>query len=236
MQSSILAMIKEHRLSSTDVADALGKEGAVDGLHALNSGCYAAGVGHVVYANDESNWHLHRLAEGIPDGAIVFVAGVRCGRRALFGELVAEFILKQRRAQAIVVDGLVRDAHAIKMRGFPVWSQGVTPVGCYNTRVDELTAAEVGILKASYEGKVFVCDDSGVVVVSSATPVVLANLDAIGRREQDWFRRVRSGESTFSVVCEAPSNVQHEPTVLPERGTDPGPGDDCLPLHVNRTY
>jgi 4-hydroxy-4-methyl-2-oxoglutarate aldolase len=57
--TAIIDYLRRNRVSSTEVADALGKSGAIDGVAAVNRGHYRVGPVHWVYAYDESNWPMH---------------------------------------------------------------------------------------------------------------------------------------------------------------------------------
>ena len=59
-----LSLIDTNKISTTEVADVLGKTGQVEGVHALTPGLFRAGEVKLVYAINNSNWHVHKqLAE-----------------------------------------------------------------------------------------------------------------------------------------------------------------------------
>ncbi|MBR1731871.1 MAG: RraA family protein, partial [Ruminococcus sp.] len=62
----IIDFIKKNRVSTTEVADALGKTGAVQGVKPINRGHFKVGVVKWVYACDESNWTVHEQIKDIP--------------------------------------------------------------------------------------------------------------------------------------------------------------------------
>ena len=74
-----------NRVSTTEVADALGKTGVVPDLMPINRGHYKAGKIKWVYAYDESNWPVHEQMQDLEEDNIVFVDAFNCGNRAIFG-------------------------------------------------------------------------------------------------------------------------------------------------------
>ena len=59
-----LSLIDTNKISTTEVADVLGKTGQVEGPHALTPGLFRAGEVKLIYAINNSNWHVHKqLAE-----------------------------------------------------------------------------------------------------------------------------------------------------------------------------
>jgi regulator of RNase E activity RraA len=128
-----------------------------------------------------------------------------CEDRALYGHLVAKFLLLYRQVAALVACGNLRDAPHLIKENWPIWSEGVTPVGCHNERsrapLDPTLVAE---RRARYDGVIAVCDDSGVVIipVAAQTDGFLAALDRIEEQEDIWFDCIdRRKWDTFETVC-----------------------------------
>ncbi len=128
-----------------------------------------------------------------------------CEGRALYGNLVAKFLLLYRQATALVACGNLRDAPHLIKENWPVWSEGVTPVGCHNEKyrhpLDPVILAE---RRARYDGAIAVCDDSGAVIVPAAslTEGFLTALDKIEEQEDIWFDCIdRRKWDTFETVC-----------------------------------
>ncbi len=166
MRDKIIEFIKENRVSTTEVADCLGKTGALPNVLPLISGQFSVGVVKWVYAYDESNWEVHEQLQNVEKGKIIFVESFNCGERAIFGELVSKYLLLYRQAQALVVKGMVRDAHRIIKEKYPVWCTGVTPIGCFNRKNDKEFDEQIKESRREmYDGSVAVCDDSGVVII-----------------------------------------------------------------------
>lgn len=205
MKERIIDYIKRNRVSTTEVADCLGKTGVLENVLPVNKGHFKVGNVKWVYAYKETNWDVHEQVVSTQENDIVFIDAIDCKHRAIIGELVAKYILLYRQAAAIVSNAKMRDAGALMRENYPIWSTGVTPVGCFNTKpeppLDEVTEREH---RNMYDGAIMVCDDCGVVLIPKElhTEEFLEKLVKIEEQEDIWFDRLdRKKESTFDIVC-----------------------------------
>ena len=198
-------LIEANKISTTEVADVLGKTGLIQGVRALNKGKFCAGEVVCLYAINNSNYELHRqLADADLNGKILFVYNVDCDK-AIFGDLVSKYILLYKRAKAIVINGKLRDAHTLIKEDYPIWCTDVSPIGCanYQNGVD-LPTEQIAELKAKYEGAIMVCDDSGVVMIpkTKIDQQLLSKLEFIEFQEDIWFYCLDTLKmSTYDIVC-----------------------------------
>lgn len=206
IRERIVDYLVRNRVSTTEVADVLGKTGVVPNLMPVNSGMYKAGKIKLIYAYEESNWPVHEQIQTMEEDCVVFVEAFDCGERAIFGELVSKYILLYHQSRAIVVNGKLRDAAALIKEKWPIWCSGFTPVGCFNkkpsTPLDEERRKEAF---EKYDGAIAVCDDCGVVIIPKdrITEEFLKGLQNIEMQEDIWFDRLdHYKESTFEIVCE----------------------------------
>lgn len=200
-----IGLIEANKISTTEVADVLGKTGQVTDVRALNRGKFCAGEVVCLYAINNSNYELHRqLAEADLKDKILFVYNVNCDR-AVFGDLVSKYILLYKRAKAIVINGILRDAHTLIKEGYPIWCSDVSPIGCVNYQNGEdLSQEQIYELKAKYEGSIMVCDDSGVVMIpkDKIDQKLLSKLEFIEFQEDIWFYCLDTLKmSTYDIVC-----------------------------------
>jgi regulator of RNase E activity RraA len=201
----IIEKIRRNRISSTQVADCLDKSGAVEGVRALNPGHHRVGPVFWTYAYNGSNWELHEQVREAPEGSVVLTETFNCGQRAVYGELVAKYLILYRQVAAVVTCGLLRDAASLIRERWPIWLEGVTPIGCVNAR--NPAPLDPGILarhQALYEGSVAVCDDTGVVIIPRQvlTEEFLGKLDWIEEQEDVWFDCIdRRKWDTYETVC-----------------------------------
>ncbi len=206
IKDKILDYLIRNRVSTTEVADVLGKTGVMPDLMPVNRGHYRAGEVKWIYAYEESNWPIHEQAEHIEDGKIVIVSNFGCGDRAIFGELVAKYILLYKQSQAIVIDGKMRDAAALIKEKWPIWCNGFNPVGCFNRKPSApLDEQLLMTTKEKYDGAIAVCDDCGVVIIPKEriNEELLHGLKHIENQEDIWFDRLNHyKESTFEIVCQ----------------------------------
>lgn len=205
MKEEIITFIMENRVSTTEVADCLGKSGVIPGVLPLNTGDYSVGEVRWVFTYAQSNWDLHKQIEDIEKNKIIFVEAIECGERAVAGELVSKYLVLYRQARALVVNGKMRDAHRLIKEHYPIWCQGVTPIGCFNNKPDkELDEGLLEKRKALYDGSIMVCDDSGVVVIPKEwhNEEFLDKLKKIEEQENIWFDCIdRRKWTTFDTVC-----------------------------------
>jgi hypothetical protein len=100
----------------------------------------------------------------------------------------------------------MRDIHAISRLGFPVWSKGITPLGCYNRKVEpseEIVKAAKENRK-ELEGGIIVADDSGVTIIKKEliNQKTLDRLHFIELQEDIWFYCLDTLKwSTYKTIC-----------------------------------
>ena len=205
LTKGIIDYLVRNRVSTTEVADVLGKSGSIPHVMPCTSGHYRAGKIIWVYAYEESNWPVHEQLQNIEDDCIVFVDPYECGERAVFGELVSKYILLYHQSRAIVVNGYMRDAAALIKEKWPIWCKGYTPVGCFNRKPSREVDQEWKLEQYNkYNGSIAVCDDCGVVVIpkEKISQELLDSLHQIEDQEDIWFDRLdHFKESTFQIVC-----------------------------------
>lgn len=205
IRERIIDYLVRNRVSTTEVADALGKTGVLPNVMPVNRGHYQAGKIKWIYAYEESNWPIHEQVRDIEEDCVVFVEAFDCGDRAVFGELVSKYILLYHQSRAIVTNGKMRDAAGLIKENWPIWCDGLTPVGCFNRKpekdFDEETRKDHS---EKYDGAIAVCDDCGVVIIPKVhiTEEFLRKLHHMEEQEDIWFDRLdHYKESTFDIVC-----------------------------------
>lgn len=205
IREKIIEYIRRNKVSSTEVADCLGKTGALADVMPVNSGRFEAGKVKWVYAYNQSNWDVHEQIREVEQGDIVYIEAFQCQSRAVAGELVSKYVLLYRQAAAIVTNAKMRDAHRLIKEQYSIWCGGFSPVGCFNKKNDD--AFDPQIISDRMEkvnGAVMVCDDSGVVMIpkSSLDEEFLEKLEAIEEQEDIWFDCIdRRKWDTFDTVC-----------------------------------
>lgn len=206
IQEEIIGYIRKNRVSTTEVADCLGKAGVLEGILPLNRQHFAVGEIHYLYAVQSSNWTVHEDLDREPvSGKVVLIDAVDAAGRAVIGDIVSKYILLYLQNRAIVCTGKMRDAHILLKENYPIWCGGVSPVGCFNTPVDRAAFATiVEERRERFQGAVAVCDDSGVVVIPKRelTEEFLKKLMAIEEQEDIWYDCIdRRKWSTFKTIC-----------------------------------
>ncbi len=205
IQSRIIDLIKRNRISTTEVADCMNKTGHVPDAMPVTSGKHKVGPVFWAYGYNESNWAIHDQLRDFPEGAILIAEPVNCNNRALFGSLVAKYLMLYRQAEAIVVKGPLRDMPHLIKEQWAIWCSGATPIGCFNCEDGAyLSESRVQELSVKYKGALAVCDDSGVVIITEEhqSEEFLDKLHFIEEQEDTWFDCIdRRKWDTYDTVC-----------------------------------
>lgn len=205
MKDRIINYIKKNRVSTTEVADCLGKSGALEQVMPICKGHFRVGSIKWVYACSNSNYPVHDLIRDTQKDDIVFIESFNKEDRAIIGDLVSKYILLYLQASAIICNARFRDASALLRENYPIWCTGFTPVGCFNKKPDpDLDADTIAQHKQKYDGAIAVCDDCGVVIIPKEciNDDFYAKLEAIEAQEDIWFDRLdHYKENTFDIVC-----------------------------------
>lgn len=202
----IVDYLVREKVSTTEVADALGKQGGIPDIMPLNRGQYQVGKIKWVYACEESNWTVHNQIQRIDENQIVFIDSFQCYDRALIGELVCKYLFVYCKANAVVVRGKVRDAAGLIQMNWPIWCTGCNPIGCFKEKpVKDIDDSLKIKYRDKYDGGIAICDDCGVVVIPKrkANINLLNALYCVENQEKIWFDRLdQYKENTYEIVCE----------------------------------
>lgn len=204
--NKIVKLIEDNKISTTEVADVLGKTGALDGILPVNPRHFRTGEVVFVYAYRSSNWDVHeQIARLDCENKIVYIHAIDCENRAVIGDLVSKYLFLYKRCKAIVTNAPVRDAHRLIKENYPVWSAGVTPVGCTNTKNEtQPVENELSALRTKYKNGIMVCDDGGVVLIEKEKieEALIEKLHFIELQEDIWYFCLDVLKlSTYDIVC-----------------------------------
>lgn len=205
MKEKIISYIEHNRVSTTEVADCLGKSGVLEGVLPINAKHFCVGEISYLYAIEESNWTIHEDLITPRNNKIIFIDGIDVNNRAIIGDIVSKYILLYQGSRAIVTNGKMRDAHVLIKENYPIWCKGVSPVGCFNRPVNKeryQDLIEAG--RNQYDGAIAVCDDSGVVVIpkSQINEEFYKKLEFIEEQEDIWYDCIdRKKWSTYKTIC-----------------------------------
>jgi 4-hydroxy-4-methyl-2-oxoglutarate aldolase len=201
----ILRFIQRNRVSTTEVTDALGKAGELRGIFPLTQDQHKVGKVRCVFASFNSNYAVHEQIRDVEEGEIVIVFAHECDGRAILGDLIAKFIIMYRGAEALVVNGAVRDAARLRRERYPIWAKEITPLGCFNTPTEPFPQLKAEELRRNYEGGIAVCDDGGVVVIppNQVNDELLEKLQRIELQEDVWYYCLNTLKwDTKRIVCD----------------------------------
>ena len=201
----ILNFCRKNRVSTTEVADALGKTGVFPKVLPVNLNQYRIGPVRCVFTANASNYAVHEQVRDVKEGEVVIVFAHQCDDRAIIGDLITKFTLLYRGAEAIVVQGMVRDAAQLRREGFAIWSDGVSPLGCHNRPTEPYPTDLELEMRKKYEGGIAVCDDGGVTVIpaSRINADTFERLQQIEMQEDIWFFCLDTLKwDTKKIVCD----------------------------------
>lgn len=205
MINKIIKYIKQNRVSTTEIADCMGKIGVLPQAKPLNRRHFKVGKIHYCYSDDESNWNVHKLIQDVNEESIVIIDDLSIENRGIFGDLVSKYLLLYKQASAIVTNGNVRDAHTLIKENYPIWCKGTNPVGCYNHEpANPIDNILLNKRQKYFENAIAVCDDTGVVIIANEylTEEFYKKLEWIEAQEDIWFDCIdRKKWNTFETVC-----------------------------------
>lgn len=224
IKSRMISQIERNRISSVEVADALGKTGVLNGPQILTPGKFCVGEVQYIYGHSETNWPIHEQGEHLKDGGILYVDTFNCNDKAAFGDLVSKYFMLYKRIGGMVVNGLLRDAHTLRKENYAIWCLGTTPLGCVNVNIPVPPDVEAEAMKrkAYFDGSILVCDDSGCTMIAKEliTEATLKKLEFMELQEDIWYYCLDTLKwSTYETVCQKKylSNKSVLPTVLIEK-------------------
>jgi 4-hydroxy-4-methyl-2-oxoglutarate aldolase len=204
-RDAIMEFLQRNRISTTEVADALGKSGVLPDVRPLTSDIYRAGTVRTVFCAHDSNYAVHEQMRAVEKDEVVVVFTHECHERAIFGDLVSKYALLYRGAAALVIDGFVRDGARLRRERYPIWARGLTPLGCFNTPTDPFPPAEETARRLEFDRGVAVCDDGGVVVIppNRINADMLDRLHQIEDQEDVWYYCLDTLKwDTKKIVCD----------------------------------
>jgi len=204
-RDAIIEFLQRNRISTTEVADALGKSGVLPDVRPLTSDAYRVGTVRTVFCAHDSNYAVHEQIRAVETDEVVVVFTHACHERAVLGDLMSKYVLLYQGAAALVVDGFVRDGARLRRERYPIWARGVTPLGCFNTPADAFPPAEECARRLEFDGGIAVCDDGGVVVIppNRIDADMLARLHQIEDQEDVWYYCLDTLKwDTKKIVCD----------------------------------
>lgn len=200
LTDELIEIISTNRISTTEIADALGKTGSLFGLAPLSQGKHIVGKIHHIKAFNGSNFEVHKQIINIPPGHVIFIECINFGNVAVIGDLISKSVLLYGKSKAIIVDGFVRDTSRLIKENYAIWCKGSNPVGAVNFDNGIIETSDLSV-----SGGIAVCDDGGVVIIppNAITAELIRLVTAIELQEDIWYFCLDTLKwNTFEIVCE----------------------------------
>lgn len=191
------------RFGALDVAtahEAYGRAGNLSpSIRPIQEGVRIAGRAVTALVQPGDNRAIHRaVLEGGPGDILVVAAGGHLA--GYWGEILA-VAAQTRGIRGLVIDGGCRDIQALRRRGFPVWSTGVSVHGTVKVQAGEINVdvAVGGVVVRP--GDYVLADDDGVVSVrAEAVEAVVEASEARAEREDGIMRELEAGGNTIDLM------------------------------------
>jgi 4-hydroxy-4-methyl-2-oxoglutarate aldolase len=201
MQPSEKAVTILKSMPAAIVYEAAGKTGDMDpAIRALLPGLHMAGPAFTLRTQPGDNLGVFLAIEEAPQGSVLVIDGGGTLRVTIWGG-TSTAAAKQKGLAGCVTNAGVRDLDEIIQTRFPVFAPGVTVRGTVkNHRGWTGVPVCVGDVAVA-PGDFVVADSDGVVVVPAGrVEEVAAAAVEQRRKEEEWDRRIRNGESGKTVM------------------------------------
>lgn len=191
-RKKIIDYVRKNRVSTTEVADALGKKGSIDNVKLINphnTNVHVVGNVRCVFASTESNFLVHKEITKIKKDEVVLIFTHDCNEKAIIGDLISKYILLYKQAQAVIVLGNVRDVAKLIKENYSIWSYGVNPIGCVNHYTKPFPLKIKKNILMQFDKSIAVCDSGGVVIINknNISKNFLESLETIEAQEDLWY-------------------------------------------------
>ncbi len=205
IKQKIIEYIKEQKFSTTEVADSLAKTGEIPSLFPVQQEGYLVGEARCIFTAYGTNYYVHEQADTIKPGEIALIFTKHCEGQAIFGDIVAKYIFEIKGAAGAVVQGAMRDLDELRERGYPIWCEGFTPIGCINKPTSPYPYEEKEVILHKYEGCILVGDSCGVVAIPAQfqNDGMIKRLRALRLQEDAWNYCIDElGWNTIETICD----------------------------------
>ncbi len=207
MKKKLIDLIKKNRISSTQVADALGKTGSIPNIQPVNSGHFKVGEIKYLFTHSESNWPLHEQIENLSEENFLFIDCLECGDKAIFGDLVSKYLFLYKSSIGAIVLGKMRDIPDLVKYNYPVWCYGINPIGCVNMKVELTKEQEFYFAnrRLDFDGGIAIADDTGCTIIRNdqINEETFVRLENIELQEDIWSYCINTLKwSTYRTICQ----------------------------------
>jgi 4-hydroxy-4-methyl-2-oxoglutarate aldolase len=190
------------------VHEAQGQKGALDHcIKPLDPAMRLVGRAVTVDCRPDDNLAIHCALAGAEPGDILVVAAKAFVEAGHWGDLMT-LSAQKRGVSGLVIDGSVRDAHAIIGMGFPVFCRGVSIRGAAKSQYGRIGVPIVVGGASVRPGDVIIGDRDGVVVVASDEVEDVIRLSRERVAKEDMMRDAIAGGATIVDILKLEGKLQ----------------------------
>jgi 4-hydroxy-4-methyl-2-oxoglutarate aldolase len=188
------------QLDAATVHEAAGRIGHLaPTVRPIQDGVTIAGRAVTAECHPGDNFAIHRALLEAEPGDII-VAAARGHVAGYWGEIMA-VAAEARGIIGLVIDGGCRDIAAMRRRGFPVWSTGISVHGCVKLTPGRIQVPIVAAGVTVSPGDYVIADDDGVVVVGAGEiEAALDGADERAAKEAVIMEKLGQGETTIDLM------------------------------------
>ena len=179
-------------LPVSNVSDNM-QRGSGTGLEPFHRSGTLVGTAFTVKTRPGDNLMVHKAIDMAAPGDVIVVDAGGALENAIIGELMASWARK-RGIAGMVIDGAIRDSHALSEGDFPVYAAGVTHRGPWKDGPGEINVAvSVGGMVV-HPGDLIAGDHDGVLAIAREdAEQVIAAAEAQHRKEQASMAAIQAG-------------------------------------------
>jgi len=189
--AELLAAFRDAQTSI--ISDNLDRLPGAVGLKPFHRGGQLLGVAFTVKTRPGDNLAIHQALELVGPSDVIVVDGGGDETRALVGEIMLT-IAQHRGAAGYVIDGAIRDAHAIAASDFPMFARAAIHRGPYKSGPGAINVPVAIGGTVIAPGDIVVGDGDGVVSFPQSIAVELrGKVEAQIKREAQTLTDIREG-------------------------------------------
>lgn len=198
-EKDLISQLSQYGTAS--IYEAQGATGALDsGIKPLSSDMQIVGPAFTVDIRPGDNLMLHYALLHVNPGDVLVVDAKSFIEAGPWGDILTEQAIKKGVA-GLIINGSVRDVHAIKSLKFPVFCRGISIKGTAKKQAGKINVPICISDTIINSGDIIFGDEDGVVVIpKNNIATILHETVERERKEHDFRLKIQKGESTVDLL------------------------------------